>query len=108
MVTAAMKRAELRAHMFRALAHPLRMLMLEKLETRSWCVCKLAEELGVDKSVASKHLSILKEAGLVSDERRGTIVEYSLSAPCVLRLAACAEGAVLRNRTRRLGLSAPA
>ena len=103
-----MKRCELRAHMFKALAHPLRMLILEKLEARPWCVCKLAEELGVDKSVASKHLSILKEAGLVSDERRGTIVEYSLSAPCVLKLAACAEGAVLRNRTRRLGLAASA
>ena len=108
MAPVTMKRCELRAHMFKALAHPLRILMLEKLETRPWCVCKLAVELGVDKSVASKHLSILKEAGLVSDERRGTIVEYSLAAPCVLKLAACAEGAVLRNRMRRLGLAVPA
>ena len=99
-----MKRCELRAHMFKALAHPLRMLILEKLKARPWCVCKLAEELGVDKSVASKHLSILREAGLVNDERRGTIVEYSLFAPCVLKLAACAEGTVLRNQSRRLGL----
>ena len=100
----ALKRCELRAHMFKALAHPLRVLILEKLKTRPWCVCKLAEEVGVDKSVASKHLAILREAGLVSDRKNGTLVEYSLAAPCVLDLAACAEGAVLRNRKARLGV----
>lgn len=94
--------------MFRALAHPLRLRMLEKLKVRPWCVCRLADELGVDKSVASKHLSMLRDAGLVSDERQGTLVHYSLSAPCVLKLAACAEGEVLRNRTRRMGLGASA
>ena len=78
--------------------------MLEKLNVRPWCVCDLAAELGIDKSVSSKYLSILKEAGLVTDEKRGTLVEYSLAAPCVLDLAACAEGAVLMNRKRRLGV----
>jgi ArsR family transcriptional regulator len=97
-------RCELRAHMFKAMAHPVRVYMLEKLKDRPWCVCELAEEVGVDKSVASKHLSQLKEAGLIDDEKRGTLVEYRLTAPCVLNLAACAEGAVLENRKRRLGV----
>jgi DNA-binding transcriptional ArsR family regulator len=90
--------------MFKALAHPLRVFMLEKLNSRPWCVCELADELGVDKSVASKHLSILREAGIVTDEKRGTTVHYTLAAPCVLDLAACAEGAVLINRKRLLGM----
>ncbi len=98
------KRCELRAHMFKAMAHPVRVFMLEKLRDRPWCVCELAEEVGVDKSVASKHLSQLKDAGLIDDEKRGTLVEYRLTAPCVLNLAACAEGAVLENRKRRLGV----
>lgn len=98
------KRCELRAHMFKALAHPLRLLMLEKLNEKPWCVCRLAADVGVDKSVASKHLSILREAGLVTDRRNGTLVEYTLAAPCVLQLAACAEGAVLQNRKDRLGI----
>ena len=93
-----------RAHMFKALAHPMRIFMLEKLKERAWCVCELAAEVGIEKSVASKHLSQLKEAGLVDDEKRGTLVEYRLAAPCVLNLAACAEGAVLENRKRRLGV----
>lgn len=98
------KRCELRAHMFKALSHPVRIFLLEKLRERPWCVCELASEAGIEKSVASKHLSQLREAGLVEDHKRGTQVEYVLAAPCVLDMAACAEGAVLLNRKRRLGI----
>jgi DNA-binding transcriptional ArsR family regulator len=93
-----------RAHMFKALSHPVRIYFLEKLQEKSWCVCELAEDAGIPKSAASKHLSQLKEAGLVDDRKIGTRVEYTLTAPCVLNLASCAEGAVLSNRKRRLGL----
>jgi len=98
-----LKRCELRAHMFKAMAHPMRILLLEKLKVKPWCVCELAEEVGIEKSVASKHLAQLRDAGLIGDEKRGTQVEYRLIAPCVLDLAACAEGAVLLNRKKRLG-----
>jgi ArsR family transcriptional regulator len=98
------QRYELRAHMFKALAHPVRILLLDKLKIRPWCVCELADEVGIDKSVASKHLSQLKNAGLINDHKRGTLVEYHLSAPCVLELADCAEGSVLENRKRMLGI----
>ncbi len=97
-------RAERSAHMFKALAHPMRIFMLEKLRDKPWCVCELATEAGIPKSAASKHLSQLKDAGLVEDEKFGTRVEYTLTAPCVLDLAACAEGAVLSSRKKQLGL----
>ena len=90
--------------MFKAMAHPVRIFFLEKLRKKSWCVCELAAEAGIPKSAASKHLSQLKEAGLVDDHRSGTRVEYMLTAPCVLDLAACSEGAVLSNRRKLLGL----
>ena len=99
-----MNRYDLQAHMFKALAHPVRIQLLEKLQSRTWCVCELATEVGIEKSVASKHLSQLKDAGLIVDEKHGTLVEYRLVAPCVLDLAACATGVVLENRKRRLGL----
>jgi len=101
------RRYELRAEMFKALAHPMRILLLDKLKERSWCVCELAAEVGIDKSVASKHLSQLKAAGLIDDERRGTLVEYRLVAPCILEMAACAEGTILENRRRRLDVIDP-
>lgn len=97
-----MRRYELRAEMFKALAHPMRIYMLDKLGERPWCVCELAAEVGVDKSVASKHLSQLKAAGLIDDEKHGTLVEYRLVAPCILEMAACAEGTVLESRRKKL------
>jgi ArsR family transcriptional regulator len=90
--------------MFKALAHPMRIFFLEKLREKPWCVCELAAEAGIPKSAASKHLSQLKEAGLVDDSKTGTRVEYTLTAPCVLDLAACAEGTVLTNRRKHLGI----
>ena len=92
--------------MFKALSHPMRLLMLDRLKDRPWCVCELAAQVGIEKSIASKHLSQLKNAGIIEDEKRGTLVEYRLVAPCVLELAACAEGAVLSNRRRRLDIPA--
>jgi len=96
------RRYQLQAEMFKALAHPMRIYMLDRLKERPWCVCELAAEVGIDKSVASKHLSQLKNAGLIEDEKRGTIVEYHLVAPCILEMAACAESTILENRRRRL------
>jgi len=91
--------------MFKALAHPMRIAMLDKLKVRPWCVCELAAEVGIDKSVASKHLSQLKAAGLIDDEKRSTLVEYHLVAPCVLELASCAETTILAHRRKRLDLA---
>jgi ArsR family transcriptional regulator len=99
------RRYEHRAAMFKALAHPMRLLMLERLRLRPWCVCELAAEVGIEKSVASKHLSQLREAGLIEDERRGTLVEYRLVAPCVLDMADCAERTVLAFAKKRIGVS---
>jgi len=101
-----LRRYELRTELFKALAHPIRILMLEKLRERPWCVCELAAEVGIEKSVASKHLSQLKSVGLIADEKRGTLVEYRLVAPCVLDMAACAEGTILEHRRKRLGIAA--
>jgi DNA-binding transcriptional ArsR family regulator len=102
MESRAARRYALRAETFKALAHPMRLLMLEKLRERPWCVCELAVEVGIEKSVASKHLAQLRTVGLIEDEKRGTLVEYRLVAPCVLDLAACAEAAIVKNRQKSL------
>jgi ArsR family transcriptional regulator, arsenate/arsenite/antimonite-responsive transcriptional repressor len=96
------RRYALQAYIFKALAHPVRIHMLEKLRDRPWCVCELAAELSVEKSVASKHLSLLRSVGLIEDSKRGTLVEYRLVAPCILEMSACAETAILANLRRRL------
>jgi ArsR family transcriptional regulator len=45
-----------------------------------------------DVSTISKHLAVLKNSGIVRDEKRGSRVFYSLRTPCVLNFFSCAEG----------------
>ena len=78
-----------RAKVFKALGHPSRLLMVEALGQGEKCVCELRELVGSDISTISKHLSLLKEAGVVQDERRGTSVYYSLRMHCVTAFLGC-------------------
>jgi ArsR family transcriptional regulator len=78
-----------RAKVFKALGHPSRLLMVEALGQGEKCVCELRELVGSDISTISKHLTVLKEAGLVRDERRGTNIYYSLRMQCVTAFLSC-------------------
>jgi DNA-binding transcriptional ArsR family regulator len=89
-------RCEARAEILKALAHPSRLFIVEKLSAGQQCVGDLTVAIGVDISTVSKHLSILKSAGIVKDEKRGSQVFYSLRIPCILRFFDCAE-AVLQS-----------
>lgn len=80
-----------RAKVFKALGHPSRLLMVEALGTGEKCVCELRDLVGSDISTVSKHLSVLKEAGIVQDDRRGTNIFYSLRMRCVTAFLGCVE-----------------
>jgi ArsR family transcriptional regulator len=92
-------RSVTRAHVLKALAHPARLFMIEELGKKPYCVCELTEMVGLDVSTVSKHLSLLKNAGLVKDEKKGKQVYYSLRMRCVLNFLDCVE-AVLREQAR--------
>ena len=95
-------RLELSAELFKAIGHPMRLAMLEKLEVQPWCVCEIAESLGLNKSIASKHLSQLYDVGLLAMEKRGTQVIYTLAAPCLVDMARCGHRAVVQQKSKRL------
>lgn len=82
---------EARARIIKALAHPARLLMVDELAKQPMCVCDIRELVGSDISTVSKHLLVLKNAGIVSDEKRGVQVFYSLRCPCVTSFFTCAE-----------------
>ncbi len=90
-------RFEARADVFKALGHPSRLLMVEQLMQSERCVCELTELVGSDMSTVSKHLSVLKAAGVVQDERRGSQVWYRLRMKCVTRLFGCIESELQRQ-----------
>lgn len=82
---------EARAHIIKALAHPSRLLIVDELSRGERCVCELRDMVGADISTVSKHLSVLKQAGLVLDEKRGLQVWYTLRVPCILKFFGCIE-----------------
>jgi DNA-binding transcriptional ArsR family regulator len=84
-------RLEARVRIIKALAHPSRLFMVEELARGKRCVCELTEMVGADISTVSKHLSLLKSAGIVRDEKRGNQVWYELRCPCVLGFFDCVE-----------------
>lgn len=90
-------RYEARAHIIKAMAHPTRLFLVDELAKGEKCVCELTELVGADISTVSKHLSLLKNAGIVQDDKRGLMVFYTLRTPCVLKLFSCIEG-VMKQR----------
>lgn len=77
------------AEVFKALGHPARVTIVRRLSEQEHCVCDLVEAVGLGWSTVSRHLSVLKEAGVITDEKRGLQVYYQLALPCVSRFIAC-------------------
>ncbi|UCG50741.1 MAG: winged helix-turn-helix transcriptional regulator [Candidatus Latescibacterota bacterium] len=92
-------RFEARARIIKAMAHPSRLFIVDQLSRREHCVYELTEMIGADVSTVSKHLAILKGAGIVQDEKRGTQVFYRLQVPCVLNFFSCVES-VLKSKAK--------
>lgn len=85
---------EAKANVLKALGHPTRLWMAEQLKDGEKCVCELAEKIDADFSTISKHLSVLKQAGVVEDEKRGKMVYYKLKVPCILNYLPCVEAVI--------------
>ncbi len=88
-----------KAKVLKAMGHPTRLWMAEQLADGEKCVCELVKPLGLDFSTVSKHLLVMKEAGLVEVDKRGKQVFYSLKVPCILNFMGCVE-AVLENNAK--------
>jgi len=80
---------KVQANILKALAHPTRLFIINELANKELCVNEITAMVGVDASTISNHLSLLKNAGVVQDEKRGKSVFYSLKAHCVLNFFNC-------------------
>lgn len=85
------KKYKTRSEIMKALAHPTRLFIVDFLADGEKCVCEIVEQVGVDISTISKHLLVMKNAGLVEDEKRGLNVYYKLVCPCVNEVFNCLE-----------------
>ena len=71
--------------------------MDELAQTGEQCVCKLTEMIGSDMSTVSRHLAVLRNAGIVVDEKRGSMVYYRLRVKCLPNFFACIESVLECN-----------
>ncbi|PTX92277.1 metalloregulator ArsR/SmtB family transcription factor [Opitutus sp. ER46] len=81
-----------RTAVFKALGHPARLRIVDALGEGERCVCDLVEVAGLAWSTVSRHLAILKDAGVLVDEKRGQQVFYRLQLGCVADLNRCLDG----------------
>jgi DNA-binding transcriptional ArsR family regulator len=81
---------EAQAQVMKALSHPTRLFIVHELAKAERCVCELTDMVGADTSTISKHLSIMKNAGIVECDKRGTSIYYSLKMRCVMNFFVCA------------------
>jgi ArsR family transcriptional regulator len=91
------QRYEARAVIAKALAHPTRLLILDSLQDTELCVCNITELVGADQSTVSKHLAILKQAGLVADRKKGVMAYYRVKVCCLQGFWDCIEKVLAEN-----------
>lgn len=94
-----------RARIIKAMGHGTRLFLVDELSRGERCVCELQALVRADMSTVSKHLAVLREAGIVKDEKRGNQVFYSLRCPCVLSFFECVESVLRTSTTRSLEMA---
>jgi ArsR family transcriptional regulator len=97
-----MKLATSRAKVMKALGHPSRILIVSLLSEKKASVGELTEAVGSDVSTVSKHLSLLKQAGLLSDRKEGNRVLYTLNCPCIMEFIHCIDDVILQDTEKRM------
>ena len=86
-----------KAEVLKAMAHPLRLAVVEFLRDGERCVCEIVEHFGEGQPNVSRHLSLMVRAGVLANRKDGMKVFYSLRTPCVLNFLACVDG-ILREQ----------
>jgi len=93
-----------RVQALKALAHPSRLKITEALAHREMCVSEIRNLVGDDISTVSKHLSILRNAGVLISEKRGLSVYYALACSCFQEFLDCIDQVCpsqTKNRAKR-------
>ena len=95
--------AEIKVGILKAMAHPVRLMIIDELSKGDKCVCEFIPMFKLDQSTLSRHLSQLKKAGIITDKKEGTKAIHHLATPCILKVFGCVMNVVKDdlNRKRR-------
>jgi ArsR family transcriptional regulator len=86
------------------MAHPTRLFIVDLLARDSKCVRDLTDAVGDDMSTISKHLSVLKNAGILDCRKESNQVFYELKMPCVLNFFSCVESVIRASAKEQLAV----
>ena len=92
------KVAEHAAEILKAMAHPIRIRIVELLQAKEMCVSDIVEALTSKQAITSQQLNIMKDKGVLSCRRDGTRVYYHIENKNVIRLLHCIYGCCKRKR----------
>ena len=90
---------EKQAEIAKAIAHPLRIAIVDFLRDGEECVCDIAEYVGSERSNVSRHLSVMVNAGILEYHKQGLKVIYRLKTLCILDFFSCV-ARVLRQQAK--------
>jgi len=80
---------EKQAEIAKAIAHPLRIAIVDFLKEGAQCVCDIAKYVGSERSNVSRHLAVMVNAGVLEYRKEGLKVIYRLKTPCILDFFSC-------------------
>ena len=89
--------AEIRAKIIKAMSHPVRLMIIDLLKTGEHSFSQIFDLFKLDKSTVSKHLLVLKEAGILSSRKDGIDMIYRLDVPCILDFFGCVTAVIVSN-----------
>lgn len=88
---------KLKTNIIKALANPIRLMIIDYLRDGEKCVCEIVEKLGEEQSNVSKSLGILKSNGLIKDRKEGLNVYYKLNLCCINEFFCCLDNIISEN-----------
>ena len=93
-----------KAEIFAALAHPIRLAIIDCVRGGETCVCKIADTVGAGRPNVSRHLALMVKAGVLTSRKQGLWVYYKLRCPCILDFLGCVDS-VIRQRHEELAVA---
>ena len=95
---------EMKAAVLQAMAHPIRLAVLEVLADGEKCVCDIAEEVDAKRSNVSRHLAVMVNAGILESRKEGLRVIYAIRTRCVLGFLSCVTNVLREQGSRQMEL----
>jgi len=96
-----------RSRVIKAMGHPTRIFMIDLLSKKDLSVGDLTEAVGADVSTVSKHLSLLKQVGILTHRKEGNRVLYSLICPCIMEFIHCIDDVIYQDAEKGISCVLP-